>query len=573
MIANAMMESMYQTQNALRSNALSNRILLLLMSLIAFVAVPCVSVAQDDSFHSIDIEDRHSSPRQLQRLPVIESNSTGTEYDLCDLCHGLEIDTELVPAGALPNVTCGDYQMFIATNPSPTCRADLIFNMYFESCCRASVPIYECEENVHEFVSAKGHNTAVPPIVSPGEKLNVSINIIYQALESLDVEEGTATIFVTITLKWKDPRLAWDIEDYGTCTNLVSVFTGHEIEKTTIWIPDFNLLNSIEGFQTMPDNKAVVYADGSVFWTYNGGLTAFCAFRDLARIPFDELGCQFLFSGYTRDHTQLINYELESPDYLTFGGFDITYNEWVVIPELGKQGFTFQGGMIYYDVFFKRSTEHYLQNIVGPTVTLTYLSFGTFFLDTRVGERLGFSMALALVVVAQQIVTSGMTPISDQSLWLDKFVAFSFYWVLFVVLQSVVVTYLFYIREDKQLRDEENRAKELEIDPNEMEPLAVEAETTGSRQPEPPETESESPSSKNCLDAVHEKLANFSSYRKLDMYSLLFCLTTYTIYTVTMLATGSKSDLWLTNEPYWFDESSPAEKFVSVYVNGDPNNR
>jgi hypothetical protein len=324
----------------------------------------------------------------------------------------------------------------------------------------------------------------------------------------------------------------------------------------------------------MPDNKAVVHADGSVFWMYNGGLTAFCAFRDLAKIPFDELGCQFLFSGYTRDHTQLINYVLEEPDYLTFGGFDITYNEWVVIPELGKQGFTFQGGMIYYDVFFKRSTQHYIQNIVVPTVLLTYLSFFTFFLDTRVGERLGFSMALALVVIAQQIVTSGMTPISDQSLWLDKFVTFSFYWVLGVVVQSVVVIYLFYIREDKQLRDEENKANESEINPNEMEPLAEEVEILGSRQPEPPATASESPDNgKNCLNVVYEKLANFSSYRKLDMYSFIFCGTTYTIYTVTMLATGSGTDLWLTNEPNWFNESSPPEEFVSFYVNGDPNNR
>ena len=84
-------------------------------------------------------------------------------------------------------------------------------------------------------------------------------------------------------------------------------------------------------------------------------------------------------------------------------------------------------------------------------------SFFTFLLDLRIGERLGFGMALALVVVAQQIVTSGLTPISDQRLWLDKFVGWSFYWVLFGVIQSVCIGFLYYIREDRMARKQHKR--------------------------------------------------------------------------------------------------------------------
>ena len=38
---------------------------------------------------------------------------------------------------------------------------------------------------------------------------------------------GTATIFVTLTMKWKDPRLKWDVNDDDTCANMVNVWTGY----------------------------------------------------------------------------------------------------------------------------------------------------------------------------------------------------------------------------------------------------------------------------------------------------------------------------------------------------------
>lgn len=41
-----------------------------------------------------------------------------------------------------------------------------------------------------------------------------------------------------------------------------------------------------------------------------------------------------------------------------------TYNEWQPVPELGQQGYTFEGGVIYYNFYFRRATTHYMQNIV-----------------------------------------------------------------------------------------------------------------------------------------------------------------------------------------------------------------
>ena len=63
----------------------------------------------------------------------------------------------------------------------------------------------------------------------------VSVFIQYEALEHIEVEEGTATVFVSLLLKWKDERLKWTVDDYDMCSNTINVWTGHEIEKTTIW--------------------------------------------------------------------------------------------------------------------------------------------------------------------------------------------------------------------------------------------------------------------------------------------------------------------------------------------------
>lgn len=405
--------------------------------------------------------------------------------------------------------------------------------------------------------ASRDYNSAVPPIVGfdPDEKLNITVGLQFQAIETIEVQEGTATIFITMEITWNDPRLKWEIDGSDKCANVVDVWTGHEVEKTSIWIPDLNLLNQIEGVQSMPDTKASVYSDGTVVWSVSGGLKAFCGFTGLASIPFDTLGCQYLFGPYNPRVTNSVNYILETPDLLYYGMFDTSYNEWNVIPKLGEVGYTM--GVIYYNIYFQRATVHYIQNIVIPTIILTYLSFLVFLLDMRVGERLGFGMALALVVVAQQIVTAGMIPISNQKLWLTNFVAYSFYFVLIGVVESVLIGFLYFVREDKESKKE--RAKLEETDEVEIQPLMKEQ---GEKSPDDKNTKKDS-CLKNFLYTVR--------LRRVDMVALTICVLAYTAFIVVMFISGM-NDSWLSNEPYWFDESSNVMDVQNVYVNGDPNN-
>jgi len=367
-------------------------------------------------------------------------------------------------------------------------------------------------------------------------------------------------------------------------------------------VPDLDLTNKVEGLHSFDDAKATIYSDGTVYWHRMGGLTALCSFTGLASIPFDILGCQLLFHSATRDWNENINYVIAVPEVLVFGLFEVAYNEWQPIPEKATQGYSVHDRFIFYNFYFRRANMQYTQNIVIPTILLTYLSFLTFLLDMRIGERLGFVMAIALVVVAQQIVTSDMTPISDRRLWLDKFVAWSFYWVLFGVVQSVVIGCVYYIRQDREAGTEDSTIKAIrsilrrtsqERDGEETHPLA---DTSVINEGENIRDATEEDSSYNARLGGNQKIRlseqnvenhaendssanhipeNFWNHllykyplRRMDFNCLFTTVGGYTVFVIFMFLSKS-SRIWLANEPQWFDSTTTSHE--SLYVNDDPN--
>ena len=204
----------------------------------------------------------------------------------------LSLESTMLGAGSMPynNASCAE----IDSGYQQTCSfgTSFIYEFYFKHCCEASIPLYECEKNVQDFILNDDYNAAIPPIARQDVPLDVGIDFVYMFLESIEAQKGTASVVFSLTYMWNDPRLAWDIIDFDTCTNFVSVWTGHDVEKTSIWIPSLNLLNRISGVQTFADVKATVDSNGNVMMRTEGSLQAFCSFKGLADIPFDTLGCK-----------------------------------------------------------------------------------------------------------------------------------------------------------------------------------------------------------------------------------------------------------------------------------------
>jgi len=262
--------------------------------------------------------------QQQQQQRIIQqdanNNNNNNNNNECSLCQELTLLGDKIPNPQASNATCADMDYYyqsdsfvttaggaysdgsanasISSNTPGTCRSDLGFNFYFDMCCKASIPKYECEQNIHDLIlgdnNINNYNTAVPPIVDAENRLIVSVPLQYEALEHIEVEEGTilrcgcgyvsfrfvsfrlrsclrytnyllparvtistsciylfraalirlnflltclltcshslllgtATIFVSMTLKWVDPRLKWDVFDYDTCSNMIDVYTG-----------------------------------------------------------------------------------------------------------------------------------------------------------------------------------------------------------------------------------------------------------------------------------------------------------------------------------------------------------
>lgn len=238
-----------------------------------------------------------SSQNSARRKP---SRQIQDENGACSLCEGINLMADNVPSthplipdtNPLYNATCTEIDF---SYQQQTCSFDLpsLYRYFFKHCCEASLPTYQCEKNVHDLILDDDiYDAAVPPIIRQDVPLDIGVNFVYVFLESIEAEKGTASVVFRMTYMWNDPRLKWDIIDFGTCTNFITVWTGHEVEKTSIWIPSLDLLNKIEGVQTFPDTKATVDSKGNVMLTVEGSLKAFCSFKGLANIPFDTLGCE-----------------------------------------------------------------------------------------------------------------------------------------------------------------------------------------------------------------------------------------------------------------------------------------
>lgn len=246
---------------------------------------------------------------------------------------------------------------------------------------------------------------------------------------------------------------------------------------------------------------------------------------------------------------------------------------------------------------------------------MTYLSFLTFLLDVRIGERMGFGVALTLIIVANQLMTVGLSPISNERLWLDKFVGWSFYFVLISVVESILISFLYFLREDRKkeelynegnitakrkngLADKNNfavrggprdkeepnnesngTAKEKigladenhdSVDGAEGNNIAKKTIDFNSNKHIPPSSSSEFITAQKTFDftdnrplpSSSSKIKGFLydvSLRKIDMICLVTVTVVYTVFIIGMVA-SNHAGLWLKNEPEWFDEESTVYK-------------
>lgn len=395
------------------------------------------------------------------------------------------------PLSIPPGLSCRDLDTLGASQWSQNDTACTAWRIAFSGeCCAGEdlsepVPTYQCEQSVHATLldDGSGYSTTAVPI--PGKTpLNVSVSIMFLHATELSTVAGTAELFFGFFLSWTDERLVWDPKEHGGCDRFYAR-ASLDAEKTDIWVADFDLLNRASGLQELPDASAMILSNGTVEWGRLGGIKAICLFEGLERFPFDELECEFMFGSSL---SSPVHYILNQ-DALFAQSRYAKYQEYTIIPE--RTTVSYRTTLIHTQMrirfVFERASRYYTTTIVAPTILFTFVSFGMFLLDIRVGERLAFGVSLLLVIVANSILTAGMLPICAERLWINVLTKSSYYWVMAALTESIIVAYLFFletedmerensVREGSQAGEHNGQTSEVPVDHTPSQGSKVDAE-------------------------------------------------------------------------------------------------
>eukprot|EP00565_Helicotheca_tamesis_P005125 CAMPEP_0185726224 /NCGR_PEP_ID=MMETSP1171-20130828/2269_1 /TAXON_ID=374046 /ORGANISM="Helicotheca tamensis, Strain CCMP826" /LENGTH=525 /DNA_ID=CAMNT_0028394537 /DNA_START=198 /DNA_END=1775 /DNA_ORIENTATION=+ len=417
-------------------------------------------------------------------------------------------------------------------------------------CCWFPVSTVQCEQKIQSMVTGDDseYSSNVEPLPVNETKLNVYVSYGYFGLTDINTMEGTAEVYISVSMSWRDERLAWEPKDHGGCFRTI-FRASNDPELTDIWVPSFDLYNRASSLQDMPSADATATSKGDVIWTRFGALKALCWFKGLERFPYDELVCDFEFRS-TNFYYERVQYVLENFAFSEQQIGERKYQEFSLIYDrttatVDNLGFV-----------FKRSSRYYTSKIVIPTILFTILSFGVFLLDQRVGERLGFGVSMLLVIVAQAILTSDMLPVTKERLWINTLTQGSQYFSIAAVMESVFVAYLHFAKVDKFENNEnestaddfvENNGERVSfLDESNGQPNSIDDENVNnvslSEQAKDPRNDrGDEDSSPTEEMSFVSKVKNFRwtarSIRKLDRVCLVVFPIAYIIFITAMFAT------------------------------------
>jgi len=410
----------------------------------------------------------------IQRVQVV-MRFDPLEID-CNVC-GDDEDTKLFPNVVLPSNemwmdlypnatewTCLHLDEFLINMTAGDAHCSLGRALFEESCCDDTRNNFECESNIHDTL-VEGMNTITPPdpsadgnikmnlTVTDADYVHVSVGLDIVHVMDIDIKTKTIEVLVGLELDWYDNRLSWE-PFLGGC-HRASFRASLSKEGTEIWVPNLELVNLREGVSTLPEATASVLYDGHVHWRRTGILKATCQLYDIKKFPFDDSICNLDFGGTRNPLYHRVKYVPRDVEFSEdVRGNEMRTREYQLMTDatsrvtIVDQLTGFSNEIIRYEFRFKRAEKYYKMMFVVLYILFTILSFGMFFIDYRLGERLGYGTSMLFVIVAQDITMAELTPITNQLLWINKISFASKIFVVAGIVQSIIVIYYFNFDDD-----------------------------------------------------------------------------------------------------------------------------
>ena len=285
-------------------------------------------------------------------------------------------------------------------------------------------------------VAGQARSTGEPPEPSP---LPVSIGLYVADFPDLDEDEKTFQLEATLSLQWRDDRLAFDPVTEGADERIwqggyqfAEVFPG--------WWPQLVLRNEAGQYERQSVTLRV-RPDGSV--SYEERLQAVAeANLDLHAVPVDRQVYEVVFAlaGFGSERVRHV------PDPDRSGRSDrMTLIQWEV-GELTWEALAFdapvaaphEGGVsaVVFRLPLERRPGYILYTVVFPLMLLVALTWSVFWMDREsLGTRMDLSFIGILTVVAFQIVVGDKLPRIPYLTLLNAFLYLSYA----VLAASVVV--------------------------------------------------------------------------------------------------------------------------------------
>jgi len=282
--------------------------------------------------------------------------------------------------------------------------------------------------------------TTMPPGPKP---VPVQVGLYINDVLALVESNETMNFVGTLTLRWKDKRLAFDQEDAGTRVKIYGTQAAQAL-LAKIWYPQIAIVKAraprkIQMLHlTISDQGVVTLREEFVAITE--------IHMDLRQFPFDKQVVQVALRPFAYDASLV---QLQS--FSEFGGIakEADMHGWHLAQFV--TGVTDVNNPLYQKPFsqyalliqYNRISQYYVYQVFVPIILIVLLSFSVFWmLKNPLVNRVGISLtALLTIVVFQWRILSKLPRVNYHTL-ADVFMLVSFIIAASTILASLVIDHL-----------------------------------------------------------------------------------------------------------------------------------
>jgi hypothetical protein len=314
---------------------------------------------------------------------------------------------------------------------------------------------------------------ASDPIVPPDGPNSGPIDVITEMnvfkIKDMSIATMTMEINAWLRLSWTDSRLTWDPSDYDMIKQ--TTFVAETVSQSSeIWVPDLEMYNHEVSVYDVSRKSCQVWYNGSVFWSRPSVYKVICSYTNVGNFPYDTLSCIMDFGGWSTSGLY-VNYVAGE---LQFRGTTAVNDKYAEFQADTHKSAVYSSTFYYpccpnepwpvvsFKIAATRSSNPYTKGIVAPNIVVTFLSFGTLWMDPACGERMGYSATLLLALVAIDFITSSYLPMTDEFLWIELLSGWSMIMTALSTLLSLISLYFYFkwLRYDNRImRQEESLSR------------------------------------------------------------------------------------------------------------------